>query len=349
MAYLAYNFRGADSSSTLSGTQDDLMRLWSQASAPGGRDFTLLRDLLADSTCGTCAAKAYMPASMPNRERLGLVVHNWRTANYVNSRFLDEGQYGFSDIRLSGIPFSPWRHLGAWTGNDPYTENDINSIPPEVVMTGSHVTRSAVVDQQRTRGAVSYPMALRPFGSEYWVVRTDPSVLTSGQDLHVRVSPASFTRNAAWGLCDVPINTEYRDTRLWLSVVAYKTAGLTDTLWMHPEWAARVYGPTSVDVDSMRGPFDFFVTSLGDSFRAALVVITLGDGPGQRLSKAGDVGYSEWQRYQVEFALRRSPGSIAAPTAIAATPGVWKAIRYGRPPATPWPTPAWTAASRRST
>lgn len=94
-AYLAYNFRGSDTTATLAGMADDL--LWKWAKLPDRR-FPFLRTLLTDGSCGTCAEKDYFHpggVALDSLSRLALLHHNWRVANYVNNSELDEGQYGY--------------------------------------------------------------------------------------------------------------------------------------------------------------------------------------------------------------------------------------------------------------
>ncbi len=89
MAYLAYNFRGANTSATLSASEDDLMRRWSY----GDRTLRGLRGLLNDTDCGDCPN--FFGASLDGRDRLSLLHHNFRVASYVNNTMIGEGQYGF--------------------------------------------------------------------------------------------------------------------------------------------------------------------------------------------------------------------------------------------------------------
>ena len=85
-AYLAYQFLGTDTARTLAGMTDDLLYKWMKLDDPRG--LPALRDLLTNADCGTCAQRAYLhePSGAPlsPRERLMLIHHNWRVANFVN-------------------------------------------------------------------------------------------------------------------------------------------------------------------------------------------------------------------------------------------------------------------------
>lgn len=289
-AYLAYNFRGGDTSATLPtladpnrGLGDDLVWKWARSTgATTGRRIAALRNLLRDNSCGTCSTKTYFhPAGVPldTISRMALLHHNWRVANYVNNSALDEGQYGYPPQ----FGFTPSRQLGAWRSIDPYVSNDIIAIPPEVTLNSTHRTRELMVKGERSFGGSTYPLVLQPYGAEYWIVRSDPTIWTAGQDLVVRVHPEGIHREEVRQYCDSTA-TARRDGRLLASVVAYavpadSVAGAR--LWAHPEWAKRAIPPKWVDVDSLAGPLEFLVPSFGDSFKAAVVVLSLADGPSQ--------------------------------------------------------------------
>src|SRR5262249_12559414 len=97
------------------------------------------------------------------------------------------------------------------------------------------------------------------------VVRSDPSLWSANRDLVIRVMPE--------GQCP---------TRLTASAIAYSEqdlAGQPDSLWNHPEWAQLAIAPKSVDVATGvdLDPIELVVPNFGQTYKAALVVITLGN------------------------------------------------------------------------
>ncbi len=319
-AYLAYNFRGADITATLTGMADDLV--WAWAKGPE-READDLRNLLRDQTCSTCAGKHYFRpggVALDTIDRMALLHHNWRVANYVNNSSLDEGQYGYPPQ----FGFAPSRQTKAWQAVDPFETDDLVAIPPEVTLNASHRTREMVLKGERSFHGNSYPLVLQPYGSEYWVVRSDPAIWIAGQGLVVRVSPEDIHRTARKLICNVPGDPELRhDARLIASVVAYSPPSdsvASARLWAHPEWAARALPPQWIDVDSIGGPLEFVVPSFGDSFKAVVVVISLADGPRQIYTAEGlNSMYVEALHYRVDLAVRRAPFQQPNPLTLAAS------------------------------
>jgi hypothetical protein len=98
-AYIGFNFRGQDTTRVLptdstgtNGFGDDLVWKWARTT----RGLNDLRDLLSDENCWDCAQNTYFEG-LSNYERLQLLLHNWRVAEYVNNSSLLEGQYGFPE------------------------------------------------------------------------------------------------------------------------------------------------------------------------------------------------------------------------------------------------------------
>ncbi len=319
--YLLFNFQGLDKRPLLPrgqqiGFYDDLLYRWRRQS----RTLSGLRSQLSDAACAECAQLPYFNpggVALDDTSRLALLLHNWRVANYVNNSALAEGQYGYPPQ----YGFLPSRDVGAWQSFDGCAEDDLVARPPEVVIGHSQATRETTF--VGTRGlpgvGMSYPMALQPLGAEYWVVRSDTVSLGSLQrDLVVRVYPESLYlqlyRTFPWV---VPTPT---DGRLVASVVAYRAEPAN--LWDHPELATLAVAPTWVDVDSMAGALEFVVPSFGTTYKAAVVVISLADGPGQALGQAKNVtDYVRAAPYRLTLALRRQPVMDVNPAPLVADAG----------------------------
>ena len=305
MSYLAYNFRGADTSATFAGLNDDLLRRWARS----GRHFSDLRRLLADDSCGTCFTKTYFhPGGSPldTTSRLGLMLHNWRVANYVNNSALDEGEYGYPPQ----FGFAPSKQLKAWQSFDGCgVVDDVIAIPPEVTLTSRQLTRDTTFAGSRSYEGTNYPLVLQPLGSEYWVVRSDPSLGSPGQDLIVRVSPEGLgVLEHKYFACGSPQSAQRFDGRLYASVVGYREqneqGGVPAKLWQHPEWAVRSFSPRWIDVDSLADDLEFVIPSFGDSIKAAIVVLSLADGPQTTLQSQPVFVYTELLKYRLHLAVR---------------------------------------------
>jgi len=337
-AYLASNFMGEDTSLTLAGMQDDLLHKWK--SRPGAT-FKTLRGLLGDS-CVDCARLLDTSSTtLSDTARLALLHHYWRAANYVNNPALAGGQYGYP----TWYGFSPGRHLGAWRDVDGIPNYDIVNIPPEVTMTPAHLTRQMQLVGTRALGDSTYPLVLQIYGSEYWVVRSDPELTGGGQDLVIRVwSDSVGRRTISTGIyCESPFPwvpsgfPTTMDGRLVASVVGY--SGQTDAsgnpveLWQRPGWAVSKVNPRWTDTDSLGDILELVVPDFGGSVKAAFLVLTMADGPHQYFTDRGvakqdsldlpdnhdNFPYNEVLPYRVSLALRKAPLQSADRVPIAIT------------------------------
>jgi hypothetical protein len=157
MAYLAYNFLNGDSSRTLSGIRDDLLKVWRNAQAPGTPAWTLqgLRDALSDDSCQTCRVAAYFHpggVGMPPDVRLSTLLHNWRVAMFVNSPLAAERQLGFPT--WSG--FSPNASVAAWRSFDGLLSDDVFALPSIANVGAAQLTQELVLKDARSlRGGCS--------------------------------------------------------------------------------------------------------------------------------------------------------------------------------------------------
>ncbi len=339
-AYLLYNFRGADTTGTLQGLRDDLFYRWTHATptafvAFGSTDTSLfynrtmpyLGTILADSSCLTCAGRSYFHPggqSLPPNDRLGLLLHNWRTASYVNSSTLAEGQYGFPPQ----FGFSPASNLLAWHSVDGCSPDDAISVPPNVVMSRTGANRQRLFSHFRSGalsggGSTTYPMAIYHTGAEYWTVRADASLANNGpHSLVVKVGADSTWRRRYVRNANLPDSlVREGELRLVASVVGYTTAGLTDSLWRHPEWATYAAAPQWVDLDSLERNISLTLPNFGTTYKAALVVVTVATG------RHGDPNFdpvdnwyensTKWVPYRVAFAVSDGSTLPSEPTIVA--------------------------------
>ena len=146
MAYVAYNFLNADSARTLAGSSDDLMSRWAKRPT---RDLAALEPLLSDANCATCASRSYFHPggrSLTGRERLNVLLHNWRTANFVNSPTAAERQLGYP----TWAGFDPATNQKAWQSFDGCTADDIVALPAILTLTSRQITRDTVLAGLRT-------------------------------------------------------------------------------------------------------------------------------------------------------------------------------------------------------
>jgi len=286
-AYLTYNFRGVDT--TFAGRSDDLIWRWARSD-----DRTLsagLAQQLLTATCDECstATRTYFNG-LSARDRLNLLIHNWRVANYVNKPALAEGQYGFPPQ----FDFAPNTDVGNWQDLDPQAPDTVN-IELQVRLDGSHQTREISLagrdSVQILNPDNAHAQALAHLGSDYWVVRSDPSLWSADRDLVVRIMPESRCAG-----------------QLMASAIAYSEQdsppGVPDSLWQHPEWAQLAVAPESVDLSTGIDPDppEVIVPSFGATHKAALIVVTLGT------TAAYDFGFEGYYLpYRVNFALRTAP------------------------------------------
>ncbi|MDM8004644.1 MAG: hypothetical protein QUV05_00615 [Phycisphaerae bacterium] len=277
-AYLVYNFPGVDTSRTPTGMEDDLAHQWiSLLDPPPG--LGSLRDLLRDSTCADCAW-LLDPPGVPQSDtsRLALLHHYWRAATYVNNPNLDHGQYGYP----SRYGFTPGAQLNAWQNANGIAGDDVVAIPPEITMGPEHLTRDTTLYGSRSLNGSSYPLVLQIFGSEYWIVRSDPALAMSSQDLVIHLWSDSLGRFDDFVLKEVEGQIVVVD-RTWdgwvtASVVGYSeqngAGGQPEELWRHPDWATTAFAPTRMATDSLRGGLEFVVPGFGTSIKAVLIPIT---------------------------------------------------------------------------
>lgn len=155
LAYLAFNFRGANTAPTLAGFEDDLLHRWaiqSSANVPS------LIALLDDAECPDCATKDYFHpggVAMNDTLRLWLLLHHWRVANYVNNSSLAEGQYGYPPE----FGFAPSNQLSAWQSVGPCgTMDDLIVIPPEIILGVQHLTRDTTLRDSRSSAVQPIPI-----------------------------------------------------------------------------------------------------------------------------------------------------------------------------------------------
>ncbi len=310
-AYLAYDFRGADTSATLSGIQDDLLHRWATRE---NASWSTLRDLLNDDSCATCAT--YFP-EINDTLRFALLLHNWRIANYVNNPALAQHQYGYQ----VDPNFSPARQVGAWqafpeTGNCRDSDHVI-IVPPEVTLSDRYGTRDTVLRDERSYNSVSYPLVLQPFGSEYWIVRSDPTSQRTGQDLAITVYVDSIGVKAASTWCG---DYKWREGRLFASAIGYREQsinGVPQPLWAHPEWASVVIEPQWTDVDSAGAvALHVVVPGFGDGVKAVVVVLSMADGRSQYYTESQLNSYEEVASYRLGLGLRYSPFAAQNPVRL---------------------------------
>lgn len=298
-AYLAYNFRGTDTSYT--GRTDDLLWRWAHGN---NHLFNGLAPRLTDAECAECQTKPYFAGYPSGNDRLQILIQNWRVADYVNNSTLADHQYGFPPQ----FGFSPSHDIGAWRLNDQLASDDVNTAPPEVMASPSLATRETTfVGTRYSRdGLYSSPMNLNHYGSEYWVIKAGAGLRTADRRLVARVVPLA-TRSCQFV------------GRLFVTLVSYQapvdSLSSYNNLWRHPEWARTVVGPQWMDVDSLRTTLDVTLDGFGQTYNAALVAISLGDGN-------GSTAYSVPQAlpYELAFSARSTPYPATGPVAVSVNP-----------------------------
>ena len=313
-AYLAYNFRGSDTTSA--GRTDDL--LWRWAHHPVN-NLAALGDRLTDAECGECAAKAYFAGLPSGRDRLQLLIHNWRVATYVNNAALTgDGQYGYAPQ----FGFVPSRDVGWWQNVDQLAADDSINIPPEITVTSAQRTRELtfVGNTPASPGSIPHLMALDVYGSEYWIIHSDASLATPGNDLVVTVYPEGVTRGF--------FECGWEGGRLMASLVGYNgpadSLALPNSLWRHPEYATTALAPSWVDVDSAAGAVEMVLSGFGTTYKAAAVVISLVDGAYGAYSFKLNADYEQEDdlSYRLNTAIRNAPYQTPNPQMVAGLPGV---------------------------
>lgn len=288
-AYVAFNFRGVDLTSA--GRTDDL--LWRWAAGPT-RNLSDLVQRLAPAECAECTTKTYFNGLSPT-DRFHLLLHNWRVANFVNNVALADSQYGF--VPPPQLGFDPARDLGSWQNVDGDAGNDSVAVPHEVTVTSAQITRDLSFAGP-AGGPKVHALGLERFGSDYWVVRSDPALASANRDLIVRVAPE--------GACS--------GVRMMASAVGYSQQPLPgDSLWKHPEWAGLAVPPKWVDVNPTGAQaVELVVPNFGQTHKAVLVVVTT--------SQVGDAfGTTRILPYRLNLALRT--GAYQSPNPLASFTG----------------------------
>src|SRR6185503_7967489 len=149
------------------------------------------------------------------------------------------------------------------------------ALPPETTLTAA--TSTVTVTSNRTVTCSGPPdpcgsqppltvTALDEYGSEYWIVRSDPSLNQAGNKLVVRLEPTA-------------VPPAGRADRLMMSVVGYSNSvdgsGVRTQLWTQPTWAQTVVGPQWIDVRTNAcGAVELELPNFGTTNKAAVVVIT---------------------------------------------------------------------------
>lgn len=270
MAYLAFNWRGADT--TDAAWQDDLLPRWSKAPA-SERDLNGLAGRLRDSTCTECASYPGF-AGLDGIGRVQRLIHDWRVADYVNNSALVGGRYGFPPR----FGFSPAIQLGSWQDIDPFADNNV-SIPPVFVVGQTSSSRERwLAGRPAVPGATSRSFELGLFEAEYLTFKADAALAPTNRNLLLRVRPDLAVKHhtEVQGVlpCTV-IAEENQAGRLHASVVSYSQ--WSDSLFRHPELVTSVVTRT-VLLDSLRADLEFVIPSFGSTTKGAVLVLTLGDG-----------------------------------------------------------------------
>lgn len=310
MAYVAYNFPNSDTNRTLAGAADDLLTKW--AKLPVRRLFEL-QSQLSDANCYTCSQKSYFHppgATLGGRERLNLLLHNWRVANFVNNPALAEGQFGYP----SWSGFSPANHQKAWQDFDNCGTDDIVALPATLTLTSQQLTRELVVSGSRSLRGSTFPLSVPALAAQYWVIRAGAGLTSGNRDLVIRVSPRT---------CYDCRSQSRRDVALLASAVAYDifdTSGDASRLWQYPSAADYATPVGRADVDSAAGPIELVVPNFGASHPAVLLVLTLGDGRSNGLMAENDLNYAEAIPYRLEIGARVAPFLATNPIPVSTIP-----------------------------
>ena len=284
-AYIAYNFRGTDLSGTPAGLSDDL--LWRWAKQPDRRLSSLIARL-SPAQCDECSTRVYFQNRSP-QDRFRILLHNWRIAQYVNRHDLatSQGDFGYPPQ----FNFRPWYDIGSWRNVAPSVADSTN-VPHEVTITRSHISRDSSFVGGRG-GAKAHALRFERFGSDYWVLRSDPWVQQANRDLVIRITPE--------GWCS--------GIRLMASAITYSNLpGAGDSLWKHPEWATGVIGPASQDLEELNiKPFEIVIPNFGATHKAVLVVMTTSQ-------LTDDEGAQNILTYRLNTALRT--GTYLSPNPV---------------------------------
>jgi hypothetical protein len=310
MAYLAYNFPNADSARTLAGAADDLMIRWAKGSP---RTLFDLKPLLTDAQCATCASRSYFhagAAQLPTLDRLNLIHHYWRAANFVNNPTLAERQFGFSTF--SG--FSPATHQSAWQDFDGTATDDIVALPAILKLGTRQLTRDTTLSGLRSFRGATFPMTLAPFSANYWVIRSDAAVQTANRDLVIRIIPTACYD------CRAPSHTGFA---LLASAVGYSIADTTgdeSILWQSPQAASFASPVQSIETDSPAGAMELVVPNFGLTNRSVALVLSVGDDQAGSYAQNAEQRYVEAIPYRLEVGMRTSPYQATNPLPVGSLP-----------------------------
>lgn len=310
MAYIAYNFLNGDTARTLAGMRDDLMFRWRRQPNPS---VFSMRTLLSDDSCATCSQMQHFRhagGGLTNTVRLGVLHHNWRVANFVNSVALAEGQYGWP--AWSG--FSPARHQRAWQAFDGCDASDIVAVPPSLELTSAHIDRDTTLKGWRSFRGAEMPLAVAPYAAAYWVIRAGAGTTSADRELLVRITPtASFS-------CG---NNNNIDARVFANLVGYTrvdSGGAEPDLWRHPEAAALATSVDSMLTDSLDSRVMVLrLPGFGSTRRAALLTISTADGKASSYA-GGDMTYEEAFPYRLDVRLVSAGSPWEEPLSFSSVP-----------------------------
>lgn len=310
MAYVAYNFLNGNPNRTLAGSTDDLLTRWAKTGGTGNRGLDTLVPLLSNSECSTCAGRSdfhdgVVPLS--NVDRLNALLHAWRVANFVNSPSLANGQFGYP----AWSNFSPASNQRAWQSFNGDPTDDIVALPATLNIGPQQLTRDLAVSGSRSFRGSTYPLAITALGSNYWVLRADPTIQNVNRELVVRIIPDSGSRCG-----NVTV-------RLLASAATYNLADATgeeSILWQHPESATSVTPIASTVVDSSTTPIEVVIPNFGLTNKAAVLVLSTGAGPDGLLLSSPKLPYRESVPYRLEVGFRTTPYQAPNPVSVSNRP-----------------------------
>lgn len=332
-AYLAYNYRGMDTTASLAGVADDLARRWAKGgSPPAGDDRSLygLRNRLSDSECAECPNVSLFAGLGPH-DRLQALLHAWRVAAYARNDTLQRGlsrRYGpFGYVGWMG--YDQAATVGFFQNIDGIASDDTLNIPADTTL-GAWALRKSVIFEHRHRvytpqgtGIVpTFPTTdLVPLGAEYFVVHSDSTIAASNQDLVVRLTPMG-----SW-FGDVPnFPAGHGAGRMMMAVIGYNgprdVLALRNELWKHPDFARVVTPFRAVDADSVGGSIEAVLPAFGSTYPAAVVVLSMVDGPDGAAESQPHLDVRPIP-FALSLRLRTSTTDTTGATLVARSAGYW--------------------------